>query len=112
MNFVVDKLWNFVVDKFFIWIRLGPQTNNLLSVWYNMWVKKTEYKHKWKCGAVIEEDTREGEVASSNPTGHVVRELYAKNAATCDLGPGRAAMTGGVLPLFKKVFAIFWIFVI
>jgi hypothetical protein len=41
-----------------------------------------------------------------------VRELYAKNAATYDLGPGRAAMTGGVLPLSKKVFAIFWIFII
>jgi hypothetical protein len=31
---VVDfvKLWNFVVDNFFIWIHLGPQTSNLYSI--------------------------------------------------------------------------------
>ena len=28
----LEKLWNFVVDNFLIWIRLGPQTNNIHSV--------------------------------------------------------------------------------
>ena len=29
----LEKLWNFVVDNFLIWIRLGPQTLNLLPDW-------------------------------------------------------------------------------
>jgi hypothetical protein len=28
----LEKLWNFIVDNFFIWIPLGPQTINLNSV--------------------------------------------------------------------------------
>ena len=27
----LEKLWNFVVQKFFIWMRLGPQTSDLIS---------------------------------------------------------------------------------
>jgi len=27
----LEKLWNFVVQKFFIWIRLGPQISNFIS---------------------------------------------------------------------------------
>jgi len=27
----LEKLWNFIVQKFFIWIRLGPQTSNFIS---------------------------------------------------------------------------------
>ena len=37
----LEKLWNFVVDNFLIWIRLGPQTLNLLPVGYNMWGSET-----------------------------------------------------------------------
>ena len=40
----LEKLWNFVVDNFLIWIHLGPQTSNLHLVYYNMWGKKTEYR--------------------------------------------------------------------
>jgi len=65
-----------------------------------------EYRHKWECGAVVENVTREREVAGLNPTGHVACELCAKNATTSD-GDGRT-MTGGGLPQLKKVFAIFF----
>jgi len=27
-----QKLWNFIVDNFFIWIHLEPQTSNTLSL--------------------------------------------------------------------------------
>ena len=27
----LEKLWNFIVQKFFIWIRLELQTSNLIS---------------------------------------------------------------------------------
>jgi hypothetical protein len=37
----LQKLFNFVVDNFFIWIRLRSQTINLHSVGCNMWTKKT-----------------------------------------------------------------------
>jgi len=49
-----------------------------------MW-EKTEYRHKWKCGVVVEEVKPEGEVANLNLASHVAREYYAKNATTCDL---------------------------
>ena len=78
----LEKLWNFIVDNFLICILLGPQTTNLDSVQYNMLGKKIEYRHEWECGAVVEEITREGEVAGSNPAGRVVHEYRAKNAAT------------------------------
>jgi len=44
----LEKLCNFVVDNFFIWIHLVPQTINLHSVCYNMWGTKTQYRHKWE----------------------------------------------------------------
>jgi len=28
----LEKLWNFIIDNFSIWIRLGPQTINVYSV--------------------------------------------------------------------------------
>ena len=80
----LEKLWNFVVDNFLIWIRLGPQTSNLHSVLYNILGTEREYRHKWRCGAVVEGVTHEGEVAGSNPAGREAREFCAKNAATCD----------------------------
>ena len=36
----IEKLWNFVVYNFLIWIRLKPQTLNLLPDWYNIWEQK------------------------------------------------------------------------
>jgi len=70
---VVDlrTLWNLIVDNFFIWIRLGSQINNLRSVEYNIWRTKTDRRHMWQCGAVVEGVTHEGDVAGSNPTGHI-----------------------------------------
>ena len=35
-------------------------------------------------GGVVEEATRKGEVAGSNPIGRVARDFYAKKYATCD----------------------------
>ena len=43
----LEKLWNFVVDNFLIWIQLELQTSNLHSIPYNMLGKKMEYRHKW-----------------------------------------------------------------
>jgi len=33
----LEKLWNFVVDSFSIWIGLEPQIINVGSVYDNMW---------------------------------------------------------------------------
>ena len=84
----LEKLWNFVVDNFLIWIGLGPQTLNLLPIGYNMWGSETEYRHMWCCGAVVVEGIGKVvvQVSGSKPGGH---GLCAKNAATCD-GDGRA----------------------
>ena len=42
----LEKLCNFVVDNFFIWIRLRSQTINLNSVEDNTRRKKIHYRHK------------------------------------------------------------------
>ena len=49
----LEMLWNFIVDNFLIWIRLGPQTLNLLPVGYNMWGTETECRHMWWYDVVI-----------------------------------------------------------
>jgi hypothetical protein len=65
---VVDlrKLRNFVVDKFFIWIRLVPLKTDLHSMLYSMSRTKTAYECIWVCGVVVEEASREVEVTGSN----------------------------------------------
>jgi hypothetical protein len=52
----VDKLWNIVVDKFLIWIRLKPKK------WFTLDRSrmKNGYKQIWVCGVVIEEALSEG----------------------------------------------------
>jgi hypothetical protein len=59
---VVDlkKLWNFVADKFWIWIHLVPQKTYLHLVLYNMSRIKSAYGHIWVCGVMVEEALREG----------------------------------------------------
>jgi hypothetical protein len=37
----LQKLFNFVADNFFIWIRLRSQKINLHSISYNIWIKTT-----------------------------------------------------------------------
>jgi len=61
---VVDlqKLCNFVVDNFLIWIRLESQTINLNSIEDNMRRKKIHYRYKWVWGAVVRGVSHEGEV--------------------------------------------------
>jgi len=64
---------------------------------------------------VVEQQTREGEVVSSNPTGRVGREFYAKNAVTSMAGgagrtDGRWPVAGGGLPRKKKVCYYFLVF--
>jgi hypothetical protein len=44
-----------------------------------------QYGHMWVWGAVVEEGTREGEVAGSNPAGREVRDFRAKNVMTWNL---------------------------
>jgi hypothetical protein len=68
----LEKLWNFVVDNFLIWIRLGPQTIILHLIWYNIWGTEMEYRHKWKGGVVIEELACVCEVAGSILAGRKV----------------------------------------
>jgi hypothetical protein len=64
----LEKLWNFVVDNFSIWNRLGLQTSKLHTNLYNMWRTERVYGYMWVCGAVVEEVPREAEVVGSNPT--------------------------------------------
>ena len=42
----LQKLFIFVVDNFFIWIRLGSQISNLHSNGCNMWRKQLQTRHK------------------------------------------------------------------
>jgi hypothetical protein len=50
----------------------------------------------------------EGEVASSNPTGHVACEFYAKNVVTYE--DGRALAAGGLLGKKLQFFRVFFCF--
>jgi hypothetical protein len=77
----LEKLWNFVVDNFFIWIRLGPQTsiytrfriicgerkwnidtNNSVV----QWLQEGERESK-VVGAWLQEGVRESKVAGASP---------------------------------------------
>ena len=80
----LQKLFIFVVDNFFIWIRLGSQISNLHSNGCNMWTKKYKIDTKHTIDGVVVEGTREGEVYGSIPHNRVAREFCAKNAVTCD----------------------------
>ena len=91
----LEKLYNFVVDNFFIWIRLGSSIINLNLVEDNTRRKKIRDKHKWAWGAVVTEIPREGEVAGSNPAGYEARDFRVKNAATCN-GAGGWLTDGGL----------------
>jgi hypothetical protein len=49
----LEKLCNFVVDNFFIWIRLESQTLISSSVQHNISTKNIWYRHKWVLGGVV-----------------------------------------------------------
>jgi hypothetical protein len=93
---VVDlrKLWNFVVDKFLIWMRLVPQETDLHSVQYNMSRIKTSYGRIWVCGVVVEEASSEGEVTGLNHGSREASRLYTKKCVTCDLMTGDMWVVG------------------
>jgi hypothetical protein len=40
----LQKLWNFLVGNFFIWIHLQQKIVNLYSDFFNMWAIKLQYK--------------------------------------------------------------------
>jgi hypothetical protein len=67
---------------------------------------KAESRHKWQCGAVVEEVMREGEVTGLNPASRVAREFYAKNVTTCDFD-GDPPWPVGASPI-KKFFCSFF----
>jgi hypothetical protein len=69
-----------------------------------------EYKHKWVWGAVVEERTREGEVASLNPHGREAHNFHAKICVACGLQAHDMCLTGGGLLRLKKKFCYFWEF--
>ena len=48
--------------------------------------------------SVVEEVTREGEVAGSNPAGRFAREYCAKNATTCDFDGVGGWLGSGIFP--------------
>jgi hypothetical protein len=86
----LQKLFNFVVDNFFISIRLLSQTSNLHSNGCNTWTKSYKLDTKHAVCEVVVEGTREGEVNDSIPNNRVARELCTKNTGTCDFdGDGR-----------------------
>ena len=89
-----------------------PQTINLHSVCYNMWGRKTQYRHKGESGGVVEEVMREREVTSLNPTGREAREFYA-NPTGCEAREFYAkntgwALAGGCLTWFNNFFLLFF----
>ena len=75
----LEKLCNFVIDNFLIWIRLGSQTINLNSIEDNTRKKKIHYRHKWEWGVVVRGVSCEGEVVDLNPAG----AKCTKNTLTC-----------------------------
>jgi hypothetical protein len=84
----LQKLFNFVVDNFFIWIRLLSQTSNLHSLVVICGQQNYNLDTKHVIGGVVEEGTRKGEVEGLIPNNRVAHEFCAKNA-----------MTGGSRPL-------------
>ena len=55
---------------------------------------------------MVQQQTREGEVVSSNPAGRVSREFSAKNAATSIETGGRWPVTASLEKKILKNFAI------
>ena len=98
----LEKLCNFVVDNFFIWIHLVPQTINLHSVCYNMWGRKTQYRHKWERGGVVEEVARERGHEFEYHRPRSVRILRKKCRdlwlVTCNFNGDGRALAGGCVP--------------
>jgi hypothetical protein len=74
----LQKVFNFVVDNFFIWIRLGSQISNLHSNGCNMWRKNYKLDTNHVIDGVVVEGTREGEVDGSITNNRVAREFCAK----------------------------------
>jgi hypothetical protein len=93
----LEKLLNFVIDNFFIWICLGPQIINLHLIWYNIWVTEMEYRHKWKRGVVVQELARMWEVVGSILAGREV----SKNCFGWSLGSSCHMPSRWVPPLIK-----------
>jgi hypothetical protein len=77
----LQKLFNFIVDNFFIWIHLQYQTSNLHSVGCNMCTKKLKTKHKHTIYGVVVGGYTRGEVDSSITNNLVAQESCMKNAA-------------------------------
>jgi hypothetical protein len=101
MKIVDFEKLNFVVDNFFIWIRLGPQTINLYMIWYNIWGTEMEYRHKWKKGVMVEELTRVG-VCERLQVRFLLSAKFQKIALTGHLGAVAIWLVGGSLPQLKK----------
>jgi hypothetical protein len=79
---VVDlqKLYNFVVDNFFIWIRLESQTLISSSV-QHMWVQRiSNIDTSKRCMEWLEKITRKAKVLGSKPRGREARIFVWKNA--------------------------------
>ena len=72
----LEKLYNVVVENFFIWIHLEPQTINLNSIEDNTRGKKIYIGHKWVWDTVVwleEYHTRGGHGLESHlPLKHVI----------------------------------------
>jgi hypothetical protein len=84
----LQKVFNFVVDNFFIWICLRSQTSNLHSNHCNMWTKKLQTTHKVcyrRSGSGV---YARGWLDGSILDNRVAHEFCAKNVATCDFDGG------------------------
>jgi hypothetical protein len=68
-----------VVNNFFVWICLHPQTINLHSVCSNMRAIKPQTRTRHVMGLVVEQASSEGEIVGSIPSCRVAREKW------CDL---------------------------
>ena len=100
----LEKLYNFIVDNFFIWIRLESKTLISSSVENNMSIRNIYYGCKWMCGAVVRGGDARGRgrrFESRRPRG---REFYVKKCRRW-AGAGRwGAPPIKKIPIFRVFF--------
>jgi hypothetical protein len=100
----LKKLFIFVVNNFFIWICLHPQTINLHSVCCNMWATKRQTKHMACYGWNGKEGFVGGWGCCLILSCCVTHVFYAKNDVTCDFDRDGWARQP---PLIKIIFLLF-----
>jgi len=79
-----DQIYNFIVEKIFIWDRYSCEIGYTRHLKVMIKEKYFISGHMWWCSPVVENGTREAEVVGSNPGNARKNHTRAKNHATCD----------------------------